>query len=77
MDISELKEEDKVSRVLTGLQIVLSLEIETTETKRQKQGQFAISTHYFVIFHFYFPCAIFPPLGKLLCLVPKRKMSST
>ena len=39
VDISELKEEDKVSRVLTGLQIALSLQIETTETKGQKQGQ--------------------------------------
>ena len=40
VDISELKEEDKVSRVLTGLQIALSLQIETTDwDKREKQGQ--------------------------------------
>ena len=41
VDISELKEEDKVSRVLTGLQIALSLQIETTEKKernRDKKG---------------------------------------
>ena len=39
VDISELKEEDKVSRVLTGLQIALSLQIETTEKKERNKDK--------------------------------------